>query len=93
MGTGILDRAQKTSRMDLRLEEERKEVYEEAARFRGQSLSQWTLTNLDKAAARDLEEAKAMRLTSEQFDRFCELLDQPMPSAFRELVEWEPQWA
>lgn len=93
MGTKTLERAPKTSRMDLRLEEERKAAYEEAARLRGQSLSQWSLTNLDKAAARDLEEARTMKLSSEQFDRFCELLDQPMPPAFRELLNWDPQWA
>ena len=38
---------------------------EEAARLKGQSLSQWSLTNLDAAAARDIEEARAMRLSSE----------------------------
>ena len=87
------ERSAKTSRMDLRMEDERKAAYEEAARLKGQSLSQWSLSNLDAAAARDIEEARAMRLPSEQFDRFCEMLERPMPSAFRELLEWEPQWA
>ena len=68
-------------------------VFSACAEWEGQSLSQWSLSNLDAAAARDIEEARAMRLPSEKFDRFCELLERPMPSAFRELLEWEPQWA
>ena len=88
-----LESPRKTSRMDLRMEGERKAAYEEAARLKGQSLSQWSLANLDAAAARDIEEARAMRLPSEQFDRFCDLLERPMPQAFRELLEWEPEWA
>ena len=93
MPTATLERPMKSSRMDLRMEDERKAAYEEAARIKGQSLSQWSLANLDAAAARDIEEARTMRLPSEQFDRFCEMLDQPMPTAFRELLEWEPEWA
>ena len=93
MPSATLERPAKTSRMDLRMEDERKAAYEEAARLKGQSLSQWSLSNLDAAAARDIEEARAMRLSSEQFDRFCEMLERPMPSAFRELLECEPQWA
>lgn len=34
-----------------------------------------------------------MRLSSEDFDRFCELLERPMPTAFRDLLEWDPEWA
>lgn len=92
MPTPALERSVKSSRMDLRMEDERKAAYEEAARLKGQSLSQWSLTNLDAAAARDIEEARAMRLPSEQFDRLCEMLEQPMPVAFRELVDQEPKW-
>lgn len=92
MPTPTLERTAKSSRMDLRMEDERKAAYEEAAWLKGQSLSQWSLTNLDVAAARDIEEARAMRLSSEQFDKFCEMLEQPMPAAFRELVDQEPEW-
>ncbi len=93
MPTATLDKPAKTSRMDLRMEDERKAAYEEAARLKGQSLSQWSLSNLDAAAARDIEEARTVRLPSEQFDLFCEMLERPVPAAFRELLEWEPQWA
>ena len=93
MPTATIDKPAKTSRMDLRMEDERKAAYEEAARLKGQSLSQWSLSNLDAAAARDIEEARTVRLPSEQFDLFCEMLERPVPAAFRELLEWEPQWA
>lgn len=93
MTNATLEKRAKTSRMDLRMEDERKAAYEEAARLKGQSLSQWSLANLDAAAARDIEEARAMRLSSDDFDAFCELLDKPMPQAFLDLLEWEPQWA
>lgn len=93
MTTAVLEKPAKTSRMDLRMEDERKAAYEEAARLKGQSLSQWSLANLDAAAARDIEEARVMRLASDEFDAFCEMLDKPMPQAFRELLEWEPEWA
>ncbi|MBQ9042800.1 MAG: DUF1778 domain-containing protein [Eggerthellaceae bacterium] len=83
----------KTSRMDLRMEDDRKAAYEEAARLKGQSLSQWSLANLDAAAARDIEEARIMRLPRDRFDELCRLLDEPMPGSFRELLEWDPQWA
>lgn len=88
-----IERQRKTSRLDLRMESERKAAYEEAARLKGQSLSRWSLASLDASAARDIAEARALRLTSEQFDQFCNLLDQPMPKEFRELLEWEPEWA
>ena len=93
MANATLERPAKTSRMDLRMEDERKAAYEEAARLKGQSLSQWSLANLDAAAARDIEEARTMRLSSDDFDAFCELLEKPMPRAFRDLLEWEPEWA
>ena len=93
MPTATASKKTKTSRMDLRMEDERKAAYEEAASLKGQSLSQWSLSALDAAAARDIEEARAMRLPSEQFERFCDMLDQPAPAAFRDLLEWEPQWA
>lgn len=83
----------KTSRIDLRMEDDRKAAYEEAARIKGQSLSQWSLTNLDAAASRDIEEARAVRLPREMFDEFCSKLDEPMPPSFKELLEWEPEWA
>lgn len=89
----VLEKPAKTSRMDLRMEDARKTAYEEAARLKGQSLTQWSLANLDAAAARDIEAARTMRLSSERFKEFCDMLDRPMPVEFRDLLEWEPEWA
>ena len=82
----------KTGRIDLRLEEDRKGHYEQAASLKGQTLTQWTLLNLDAAAARDIEEAQTTRLSGADFDRFCELLDQPMPEAAVDLLRQAPSW-
>lgn len=87
------ERSAKSSRMDLRMEPERKSAYEEAARLKGQSLSKWSLSNLDAAASRDIEEARTMRLPGKDFDRFCELLERPAPPEFLKLLAEEPQWA
>ena len=92
MATASLGRAC-NSRMEIRLEDARKARYEEAATLKGQTLTQWTLTNLDAAADRTFEEARATQLARADFDAFCKLLDQPMPDAARRLVESDPQWA
>lgn len=93
MATATLGKQNKTSRMDLRMEDARKALYEEAARLKGLSLSQWSLSNLDAAATRDIEEARIMRLPANSFDELCKTLDEPMPESFRQLLEWEPEWA
>ncbi|MDO4807398.1 MAG: DUF1778 domain-containing protein, partial [Coriobacteriales bacterium] len=80
-------------RMEIRLDEARKNRYEEAASLNGQTLTQWTIANLDVAADRTFEQARVTRLAREDFRAFCELLDQPMPQAARRLLEEDPQWA
>ena len=91
MATAALGKA--NSRMELRLGDARKARYEEAATLEGQTLTQWTLANLDAAADRTFEEARATRLARADFDAFCQLLDQPMPHEARRLLEDDPQWA
>ena len=92
MATAALGRTS-NSRMELRLEAARKARYEEAAALKGQTLTQWTLVNLDAAADRTFEEARVTRLAQEDFDAFCQLLDQPMPEAAKRLLGSDPQWA
>lgn len=81
------------SRLELRLERSRKARYEEAAALRGQSLTQWTLLNLDEAAAKTFDDARATRLRHEDFEAFVSLLDQPMPESAKRLLESDQQWA
>ena len=92
MATATLGKAS-NSRMELRLESARKARYEEAATLKGQSLTQWTLTNLDEAANKAFDEARVTRLAQADFDAFCQLLDRPMPDAAKRLLESDPQWA
>ena len=80
-------------RMELRLEARRKARYEEAAAMRGQTLTQWTLTNLDAAADRAFADARATVLSQEAFDEFCSALEQPLPDSARALVAEDQQWA
>lgn len=89
----VAEKELKTSRMDLRMEDSRKSAYEEAARLKGKSLSQWSIENLDAAAARDIEEARIIRLNANDFDIFCQLLEEPTSSEFAELLRMEPKWA
>lgn len=91
MATAALGRS--NSRMELRLDQARKSRYEEAASLKGQTLTQWTLANLDAAADRTFEEARVTRLMQDDFEVFCQLLEQPMPEAARRLVESDQQWA
>lgn len=81
------------SRMEFRLEKARKARYEEAATLKGQTLTQWTLANLDEAADRAFEDARTTRLAQADFDAFCRLLDSPMPDVAKRLLESDPQWA
>lgn len=83
----------KSSRMDLRLDEARKKMYEKAAEIKGQTLSQWSLASLDVAAEKAIEDSQALYLEEEDFKVFCALLEQPAPPEFQELLAMEPQWA
>ena len=83
----------KSSRMDLRLSDTRKALYERAAAIKGQTLSQWSLAALDVAAEKTIEDSRALYLDAKDFDKFCELLDLPAPTAFQELLAMEPEWA
>ena len=91
MATAALGRS--NSRMELRLDQVRKSRYEEAASLKGQTLTQWTLANLDAAADRTFEEARVTRLMQDDFEAFRQLLEQPMPEAAKRLVESDQQWA
>lgn len=92
MATAALGKTS-NSRMEFRVEEARKSRYEEAASMKGQTLTQWALANLDAAADRALDEARATRLAQSDFERFCEQLEHTMPDAARRLLESDPQWA
>ena len=92
MSNATLEKAEKTSRMDIRLTAPQRVKYEKAAALKGQTLTQWASTHLDACANRDISEAANTTLSEMAFDRFCAILDEPMPAATRELLERKPIW-
>ena len=87
-----LENETKSMRFDLRIEPSRKSAYEQAAAINGQTVSQWTLANLDAAAERDIAAARTLRLTNEAFAQICDMLDKPTPEELQELVDRETPW-
>ncbi len=92
MTPAILEKAEKNCRMDLRLTRSQRAEYERAASLRGETLSQWSTSHLDECAKRDIAEASTTWLGAVAFDRFCDMLEEPMPTATRELLAREPVW-
>jgi uncharacterized protein (DUF1778 family) len=92
MPLAILENETKSMRFDLRIEPSRKSAYERAAAINGQTVSQWTLANLDAAAERDIEAARTLYLTDEAFAQICDMLDKPAPKELQELIGREPLW-
>ena len=83
---------EKQCRMDLRLTQSQRSSYEAAAALKCQTLSQWSTSNLDAAAQRDIEEARVTRLDEGAFEAFCEMLDEPIPQAALELLSRGEDW-
>ena len=92
MPLAILENETKSMRFALRIEPRRKSAYERAAAINGQTVSQWTLTNLDAAAERDIAAARTLYLTDEAFAQICDMLDKPVPEELQELIDREPLW-
>jgi uncharacterized protein (DUF1778 family) len=83
----------KSFRMDMRMTQEQREQIERASELKGMSLTQWALGNLLDAARRDIEEETVTKLSAQEFDRFLELIEQPMPVEAQALMEQEPLWS
>ncbi len=84
---------EKKCRIDLRLTSPQRANYETAAELKGQTLSQWSTTNLDAAAQRDIEEVRTTTLSASSFTAFCEMLDAPMPKEAKDLLEHDEIWS
>ncbi len=84
--------AEKPYRMDIRLTQPQRNSYEKAASLRGQTLTQWATSHLDASARRDIDEATVTALSSDAFDEFCKLLDEPMPQAAQDLLARKSVW-
>lgn len=85
--------APKTSRLDIRLTEEQRDLIERAAALTGSTLTQWTAQHLLEAARLDIEKETTLRLDAQSFEAFVRALEEPMPDATKELMSRNPQWA
>lgn len=93
MAAAAAPKAEKSSRMDIRLTSPQRLKYEKAAAIKGQTLTQWASGHLDRCAERDIAEASTTLLSAEAFDAFCAILDAPMPEATADLLARKPIWS
>lgn len=89
----VEEKMEKQSRMDMRLSRAQRMQYEKAAELKGLTLTRWASGHLDECAARDIAEASVTLLADEDFDRFCEILDEPMPDETKDLLARKPIWS
>lgn len=82
----------KDARLDLRMNSEQKDVIGRAAAASGMSVSQWALDRLMMSARTDLLDASTIRLSSEAFDEFARILEEPQSEGFKEFVSQETIW-
>lgn len=90
--TVAAEKEEKNSRMDLRLTHSQRSAYEKAASLKGQTLTQWSVAHLDEAAQYDLEQARVTALSDNEFELFCQALDEPMPKAAQDLLARDEIW-
>lgn len=82
----------KTSRIDIRMSDEQKRQIEEAAALNGLSVSQWSLGQLLASAREQIIASNVVHLSTEAFDEFARLLDEPVDPTFAALLSEEPAW-
>lgn len=82
----------KASRLDIRMTEEQRSQIDAAARINGMSVSQWSISRLMESARRDIAEQGLMRLSSESFDSFLALLEEPSSPGFEEFSAEATRW-
>ena len=67
----------KKSRLDIRIDQEQKELLERAASLRGLSLSSYLLSNSIEAAIKDIESHEKLVLSDNDRDLFLSLMENP----------------
>lgn len=88
----MMEKKDKTYRMDIRLTQPQRASYERAASLRGQTITQWATAHLDESAKRDIDEATTTVLAPEAFEEFCKMLENPMPKAAQDLLARKAVW-
>lgn len=80
------------SRLEIRLNSERKNLIERAAHFLGIKPSDYVRATLERDAKRVLEDAQRIRLTQRDWERFLEVLNEeatPNTTLQRAAAEFE----
>ena len=85
----------KDSRLAVRLTSEQRARVDQAAAAEGRTVTEFAVAALSERAGHVLADRRLFPLDSEQWDRFCALLDQPVRSLPRlaELLARDPGWA
>lgn len=85
-------RSEKPYRMDIRLTQAQRELFERAAALKNMTLTQWSTWHLTDAARADVEEETTIRLSTKAFEEFAASLDAGMPPAMQSLLREDPIW-
>jgi len=83
----------KTSRVDLRLTDDQREVIELAAALSGSTLTGWAVPCLVDVATRQIAATRTTVIPDEQWQRFVDALDAPDDPRTTELLARAPVWA
>lgn len=67
----------RTTRIDLRIDPYKKNVVSRAAQLLGVNITQFIMDRIFPEAERIVLEDNRIRLSKEDWDRFCSVLDQP----------------
>jgi len=66
-----------TTKIDLRIDEEKKRVIARAAKLAGQTVTQYVLALVWPDAQQRIADETRLRLSPRDWQRFCERLDEP----------------
>ena len=85
----------KESRLAVRLTGEQRERIDQAAAAEGRTVTDFAIAALSERAGHVLADRRIFPIDSAQWDRFIELLDQPVRSLpqLAELLARDPGWA
>jgi uncharacterized protein (DUF1778 family) len=85
----------KESRLAVRLTSDQRARVDQAAAAEGRTVTEFAIAALAERAGQVLADRRVFPLDGEQWDRFTELLDQPVKSRpqLAELLARDPDWA
>lgn len=88
----VARRPHKSNRIDIRVTDEQKMLFERAAAIKGKSVTQWSVDCLVAVAQPVIDDETMTYLRMREFDDFATLLDEPMPKVAQELLVQKRVW-